>query len=390
MEIRQLHADEFEAGLSLSEYAFQYKVSGEDRVQAREKFKPEQMWGIFEGGILGAELTLLPLQAYIQGKPVPMGGIAGVATWPENRRQGYVAKLLTHTLQTMNEAGQQLSFLHPFLIPFYRKFGWEVYCEYKKYNIPVAKFPRKTEIQGTVKRGGAAIEILQELYSGFAARYNGTLQRDEEWWKNRVLDEETHQCVFYSEQGEPQGYVLYKIVNKELVIDEFIFINEAARQGLWTFLANHDSMITGAQLKLVPLDDILPYLLPDPRIPQENHPYFMARIVNAKAFVEQLSFNIPGGVRQKLIYIEDEYAPWNSGLWSWTADRQGDTTFTQVPGEKSSADLVCSIGTLTVLLMGYRRPVELARYGQISGAPDAVEWLEQLIPPAETALFDFF
>lgn len=390
MEIRQLKTDEFEASLSLSEYAFLYKVSGEDRVRAREKFKPEQTWGLFEGDVLGAELTLLPLQVYIQGKPVSMGGIAGVATWPENRRQGYVAKLLMHTLQTMNENGQMLSFLHPFLIPFYRKFGWEVYCEYKKYSIPVAKFPRKTEIQGSVKRGAAGIDVLQKLYNLFAVRYNGTIKRSEEWWKDRVLDEDMHQGVFYSEQGEPEGYVLYKIVNKELVIDEFVYIHETARQGLWTFLANHDSMITGASLKLVPSDDILPYLLPDPRITQEAHPFFMARVVNAKAFVEKLSFNKVSGVQEKLLYIEDEHAPWNNGLWRWAADGQGKAALTPIPGEKENAELVCSIGTLTVLLLGYKRPLELAKYGQISGTDEAVDWLERLIPHAETALFDFF
>ncbi|MEK3675558.1 GNAT family N-acetyltransferase [Paenibacillus sp. FSL R10-2771] len=390
MEIRQLHADDFEEGLGLSEYAFQYKVIGEDRERAREKFKPEQIWGVFEGPSLSAKLVLLPLQAYIQGKPVSMGGIAGVASWPENRRQGYVAKLLTHALQTMNEAGQTLSFLHPFLIPFYRKFGWEIYCEYKKYNIPVDKFPRKAEIQGSVKRGAADIKVLQQLYVSFAARYNGTLQRTEEWWKEKVLDEDTHQCVFYSQQGEPEGYVLYKIVNKELVIDEFVYLNEKARQGLWTFLANHDSMITGASLKLVPSDDILPYLLPDPRIAQENYPYFMARIVNAQAFIENLSFHALSGIRERLLYIEDEHAPWNNGLWRWTVAEHGEVSFTQIQGDRSSADLICSIGTLTALLMGYRRPVEMARYGQLSGTHEAVDWLEKLIPQAQTALFDFF
>ncbi|MFD1903773.1 hypothetical protein ACFSQ7_06060 [Paenibacillus rhizoplanae] len=100
---------------------------------------------------------------------------------------------------------------------------------------------------------------------------------------------------FYSEQGEPEGYVLYKIVNQELIIDEFIYVNELARQGLWTFLANHDSMLTAAQLKLVPADDILPFLLPDPRIAQENYPYFMARIVNAKAFCGEYDLQCAGG-----------------------------------------------------------------------------------------------
>lgn len=118
MEIRQLQLEDFEASLGLSEYAFQFKLNGDDRVKSKRKFKPERVWGIFEEGELSAELTLLPLQVYVQGKAVSMGGIAGVATWPENRRQGLVAKLLSHTLQTMNESGHTLSFLHPFLIPF--------------------------------------------------------------------------------------------------------------------------------------------------------------------------------------------------------------------------------------------------------------------------------
>ncbi|WP_405104618.1 GNAT family N-acetyltransferase [Paenibacillus sp. FSL K6-1217] len=390
MEIRQLRAEEFEDSLSLSEYAFKYKVSAEDRVRARENFKPEQTWGIFEGDSIGAKLTLLPLQVYIQGKPVAMGGIAGVATWPENRRQGYVAELLTHALQRMNEAGQTLSFLHPFLIPFYRKFGWEIYCEYKKYTIPVGKFPHKTEIQGTVKRGISDIAVFQQMYDSFARRYNGTLQRSESWWKESVLDDEMHACVFYSEQGEPEGYVLYKIVQQELVIDEFIYGNEQARQGLWTFLANHDSMITAAQLKLVPADDILPFLLPDPRIAQENYPYFMARIVNAKAFVENMTFNVPEGDRERVFYIEDKHAAWNNGLWRWNVSEHGEATLTRMQGERSEADLQCGIGTLTALLMGYRRPLQAARYGQLSGTAEAAAWLEALIPQAETALFDFF
>lgn len=322
MDIRQLHSEEFDLSMDLSEYAFQYKLPSEKRANAKERFKAERVWGAFEEGTLEAKLTLLPFEVYIQGRLVPMGGIAGVATWPENRRQGHVAKLLAHTLQTMNEAGQTLSFLHPFLIPFYRKFGWEVYCEYKKYSIPVAKFPKKVEVEGKVRRGVIDIEVLDNLYNRFAVRYNGTLKRDLDWWESSVLDDEGQTAVFYSQLGEPEGYVLYKIENRELVIDEFVFLNEQARQGLWTFLANHDSMVTGASLKLVPSDDMLPFLLPDPRIEQENYPYFMARIVNAKAFVESYSFKRYNSQKKQVIYIEDKYAPWNDGLWEWTVSEK--------------------------------------------------------------------
>ncbi|UQZ33756.1 GNAT family N-acetyltransferase [Paenibacillus sp. PK3_47] len=390
MEIRQLQADEFEAGLRLSEYAFQYKVSAEDRVEKKKKFKPERVWGIFEDGELGAQLTLLPLHLYVQGKAIPMGGIAGVSTWPENRRQGLVAKLLTHTLQTMNDSGQVLSCLHPFLIPFYRKFGWELYCEYKSYNIPVAKFPLKTEIQGSVRRDYAELEVLEHLYSQFASAYNGTLARDQEWWRNNVLDEDMHHCVFYAESGEPEGYVLYKIANKELVIDEFVYLNETARRGLWTFLGNHDSMVAGASLKLVPSDDMLPFLLPDPRIKQESYPYFMARIVNAKSFVENFVFNNGGAVRSWTLSLEDKHAPWNNGVWNWTVNARGEASLEQADTEVSQADLSCNIGTLTALMLGYKRPADLHRHGLLTGNPEAVDWLEQMLPQAKTALIDFF
>lgn len=390
MEIRQLHLEEFEPGLTLSEYAFQYKLSDEDRIKNKQKFRPERVWGIFEEGKLNAELTLLPLEVYIQGQAVSMGGIASVATWPEHRRHGYVAKLLRHILQIMNENGHTLSMLHPFLIPFYRKFGWEVYCDYKKYTIPVTKFPLKTEIKGSVRRDDAELEILEQLYNHFAARYNGTLKRSTEWWQENVLDKDTHHGVFYSEQGEPEGYVLYKVEKSELVIDEFVFLNEKARQGLWTYLANHDSMVTGASLKLVPSDDILPYLLPDPRIPQENYPYFMARIVNAQAFVESFPFNKLTDAGKYTVYIKDEQAPWNEGVWEWSVNSEGTASLTRLESDVEQADLTCSIGTLTVLLMGYKRPEELARYGQLGGKSEAVKWLEEITPQAQTALFDFF
>ncbi|WP_405175109.1 GNAT family N-acetyltransferase [Paenibacillus sp. FSL H8-0261] len=390
MVIRQLRSEEFDASMNLSEYAFQYKLPSEKRASAKERFKAEQVWGAFEDGTLEAKLTIIPFQVYIQGRVVPMGGIAGVATWPENRRQGHVANLLSHALHTMNEAGQTLSFLHPFLIPFYRKFGWEVYCEYKKYSIPVAKFPKKVEVEGKVKRDIKDIEVLDSLYTRFAVSYNGTLKRDLDWWENSVLDDEGKSAVFYSKSGEPEGYVLYKVENRELVIDEFVFLNEQARQGLWTFLANHDSMVTGASLKLVPSDDILPFLLPDPRIGQENYPYFMGRIVNAKSFIETYAFRGNSSQKKQLIYIEDKYAPWNDGLWAWNISNEGSATLIRVEGERAEADLSCDISTLTALMLGYKRPTEMARYGSVSGHAAALEWFEEIIPQSQTALFDHF
>lgn len=391
MEIRQLRPEEFDASLSLSEYAFQYKLSAEARAKALERFKPERVWGIFDDSGLAAKFTLLPFQSYIQGRPLLMGGIAGVATWPENRRQGLVAKLLAHALIKMNEAGQMLSCLHPFYVPFYRKFGWEVYCEYKKYTIPSGKFPEKVQVEGRVKRDEGKLDVLDDLYRKFASKYNGTLVRDKEWWEKSVLDDDGHSAVYYSQEGEAEGYALYKIQNRELVIDEFVYANGRARSGLWNYFANHDSMVTQAHLKMVPADDNLPFLLPDPRIAQENHPYFMARIVNVKAFVEQLSFVATGSSGSITLSITDSLAPWNNGFWTLSVDGQGKPSLQALQSEPGGEETAaCGIGTLTTMLLGYKRPMDMYQAGLLTGNICSVSWLEERIPRAQTALFDFF
>ncbi|WP_178023594.1 enhanced intracellular survival protein Eis [uncultured Paenibacillus sp.] len=390
MEIRPLQADEFDASLSLSEYAFQYKVDPEEREEQRKSFIPERSWGAFEDGELFAKLMLLPLHLYVQGRSIPMGGIAGVATWPEHRRSGLVKELLTAALRRMNEQGQHLSCLHPFSIPFYRRFGWEVYTDYKKYTIPIDSFPSKTYATGSVKRDVKDIKLLDGIYHAFARRYNGMLVRDEEWWKRSVLGDQGHTAVYYTESGQPEGYLLYQVKNGELVVGEFVYLNETARQGLWAYLANHDSMVARVVIDRVPADDLLPYLLRDPRCKQETVPYFMARIVNAAAFIGDYSFTAPasaGRIRLDL-RIEDGFAPWNGGDWRLEVSPEGRGSLTQA--DPVNPGLVCDIQTLTAMLLGYKRPREMFACGKLSGPEADAETLERLIPFSQTALLDFF
>lgn len=391
MELRQLKAEEYEQSISLSEYAFQYTLTPEQKEERKERFKPEQFWGIFEEGKLQAKLTILPLKVYLQGKVLPMGGIAGVATWPENRRKGHVSKLLTQALKVMKDERQTLSFLHPFSIPFYRKYGWELYAEYKNYLISSKQFPTKLEYPGKVVRDDKDISILNKMYQSFASRYQGTLVRDEEWWKYSVLDNTKHSAVYYSSDGEPQGYVLYELKDKVLVCDEFVFLNEEARGALWTFFSNHDSRIEQVKLTMVPGNDDLPYMLPDPRVTQEVIPYFMGRIVDVESFLQQYTFET--GYRSELtIQIEDSAAPWNAGLWNISIDEQGLAKLTKLNGEKEKTppDLIADIQVWTALFLGYKRPEQLFIIQKLKGLPQKGKELENLIPKAQTLLMDFF
>lgn len=390
MELRQLRSDEFEISTKLSEYAFQYTLTPEQRESNQKHFKPERFWGIFDGEELQAKLTIIPLQVYVHGNKFDMGGIAGVATWPENRRQGHVSTLLKHALQEMKSKGQTLSFLHPFSIPFYRKFGWELYAEYKKYTIPVSKFPRKVEVPGRIVRGVTDIPTLDGMYQAYASRYNGTLVRDEAWWTRFVLQGDNHSVVYYSAEGKPTGYALYELKDKDLVCDEFVYLNEEARSALWTFFGNHDSRIEQVTMTMVPGDDQLPFMLPDPRVTQEIVPYFMARIVDLKSFVEQYAFEAHQEAVMT-IQVEDSVAPWNAGRWRLSVNQEGKAELSELPTDQGEqADLTTDIQTLSALFTGYKRAQALHAIHRLNGNPKALTQLETMIPAGQTYLMDFF
>ncbi|MEC0371272.1 GNAT family N-acetyltransferase [Paenibacillus chibensis] len=390
MEIRTLRAEEFDAMMKLGEYAFQYRLSAEEKADAKMRFKPENIWGAFdEEGRLTAKLGLLHADIFVNGQRMPMAGIGGVATWPEYRRQGFVKQLLTHSLKIMNESGKLISMLHPFSFPFYRKFGFEMFGDYKKYVIPTDKLPSKEMTEGEVRRDTADIATLNQIYEAYAINYNGMMLRSEERWKHSILDDDGHTAVYYSTSGEPQGYLLYKAAKKELLVEEFVWLTEESRKALWTFISNHDSMVTQTVLAQMPADDALTYTLADPRITQEIVPYGMARIVNAASFVQAYAFHGSGEEQSWTVSLSDAHAPWNEGIWKWTLSPDGKASV-EAAGLQSSADIQCDIQTLTTLMLGYKRPTELWRLGRLTGDAAAIARLEQAIPSGHTFLLDYF
>jgi len=390
MNIRQFRADEFDKNMALSEYAFQARLTEEQREAIRERFKPEDSWGIFQGEDLQAKLTIIPLETYIHGQTFQMGGIAGVATWPEKRRGGMVSRLLVHALEEMKRAGRTISFLHPFSFPFYRKFGWEIYTEYRKYTIPAEKFPRKTVEEGEIRRDIRDIAVFSSIYDVYARRYNGTLARSESWWKERVFRDQRYTAVYYNGSDVPEGYVLYKIENRELLCSELVFTTERARRGLWTYLANHDSMVERGIFTDVPMDDAMPYLLQDPRVQQEIIPYFMGRIVDASAFWSQYPFLPAAEDTRFTLALTDPYAPWNEGVWEIAISSGGQGSWRPSTVEAEKADLTCDIQALSAMMIGYRDPIYLLTWEKLQGSSSiAATWAARL-PQATTHLMDHF
>lgn len=386
MNVIRLREDKFREALCLSEYAFQYKVEEERLQQQLTKMKEShEIYGIMEGEDLAAKLHLIPFHIYIGKEKYKMGGVAGVATYPEYRRSGYVKELLQHSLQTMKKDGYTVSMLHPFAVAFYRKYGWELCANLLICHMTKSDLVMKKQVNGTVKRFSKENhpEEVEKLYETFAERFSGMLVRDEKWWLQTVYDDLTL-AIYYDKNKTASGYMLYKVENSKMTVEEFVPLHNEARNGLWNFICQHDSMIKELEMTVSENEPLL-YTLQEPRVKAEIKPYFMSRIVDVEQFFKQYEFNW-NDVQQELIFhITDSFAPWNN-----VSIRLANHEITIMKEETIDKGIKLDINALSTIMFGYKRPLQLNELELISGSEEEIQAFEKIVPVREAFIYDFF
>ncbi|MFE5389827.1 GNAT family N-acetyltransferase [Bacillus thuringiensis] len=385
MNVIQLKEDKFREALRLSEYAFQYKVDEERLQQQLTKMKEShEIYGIMEGEDLAAKLHLIPFHIYIGKEKFKMGGVAGVATYPEYRRSGYVKELLQYSLQTMKKDGYTVSMLHPFAVSFYRKYGWELCANLVTCHMTKSDLVMKKQVNGTVKRFNKENhpEEVEKLYEVFAERFSGMLVREKNWWLQAVYDDLTL-AIYYDENKKAAGYMLYKIENYKMTVEEFVPLHNEARNGLWNFICQHDSMIKELEMTVSENEPLL-YSLQEPRVKTEIKPYFMGRIVDVEQFLKQYELNWNNVQQEVILHITDAFAPWNN-----VTVRLANHEITIVE-ETTEKGIKLDINALSAIMFGYKRPLELNELELISGSDEAIRSIENLVPVRKPFIYDFF
>ena len=385
MNVIRLKEDKFREALRLSEYAFQYNVD-EDRLQQQLTRMKEihEVYGIMEGEDLAAKLHLIPFHIYIGKERFKMGGVAGVATYPEYRRSGYVKELLQHSLQTMKKDGYTVSMLHPFAVAFYRKYGWELCADLLVCHMTKSDLVMKKQVNGTVKRFNKENhpEEVEKLYETFAERFSGMLVRNEKWWLQSVYDDLTL-AIYYDENKTAAGYMLYKIEKSKMTVEEFVPLHNEARNGLWNFICQHDSMIKELEMTVNENEPLL-YTLQEPRVKTEIKPYFMGRIVDVEKFLKQYELNWNNVQQEVIVHITDSFAPWNN-ITVRLANYE--ITIIEEPMDKG---IKLDINALSTILFGYKRPLELNELELISGSEEEIQAFEDIVPVRKAFIYDFF
>jgi predicted acetyltransferase len=391
MQVREITENEYLESLKLSMYAFQYKVEVADIPARKESVKNHKILGIWDDNILAGKLHIIPLTIFMNDAEWTMGGIAGVATYPEYRRNGYVKALITDALKHLRNNNQIVSLLHPFDISFYRKYGWEILSEQKKLTIEKINLKFLEAQPGFVRRYSKEThnEVIENIYKQFCTRHSGMLKRDTKWWRENVYRENSQVAVYYHSENDANGYILYQVKDKKMKVEELVALDHHARIGLWNFICQHDSMVETVTLNLASQEPF-PYFLPNPKVKTEITPYFMARIVDAEECLRRFPFiqeNAP-----LFLHLEDSHAPWNNGSYLL---RNGEM---KVFKEKRGGQCVhppkkgirLTINSLSAILFGYNRPMALFEMGYLKGDKKEIELFEKMVPSMKSSFFDFF
>ncbi|MBM7552885.1 GNAT family N-acetyltransferase [Thalassobacillus pellis] len=389
--IRKAGKEEYEEIMKLGEAAFNYRLTEEQKEDRRWQMDKQDILAVFEDEKLAAKLHLLPLEVYLGEKRVRMGGIAGVATYPEYRRAGYVSQMIKDSLSIMKDKGISLSLLHPFSVPFYRKFGYELTQYTHTYqSSPSDLLSEKYQAKGKLKRKTyqEARDELNHLYEKAASQYTLMLVRKDWWWTRRVIDSESVIILHYDNIGDPAGYIISTMKSDKLVIEEFIYHSADAFYSLLQWVKNHDSMTNQVEMMLLPnnLDAIY---FENPGIKEMKKAYFMARIVDVETFFKEYPFYSAEESFDLRLHIRDEQAGWNDGTWVWRVNGGKAVEVRKVNGF-NQADIYTDIQSLTAIMCGNMDVKSAVFMERMKGDAEKITAFEKTIRPQTAAFLDFF
>lgn len=366
-------------------------IGWQEKEMIRAKFptmEKADVIGWFDEDTLVSQVAVYPMQVQIFGKTYDMGGLTGVGTYPEYSNMGLMHKLLEQALKDMRKKGQYISYLYPYSIPYYRRKGWELISDKISYEIKDYQLPKNRQVSGTVRRVEAESAEIKETYARYAAHTHGAVIRDELAWNEYWLwdRDDITAAIYYNEDGEPDGYLIYWIENEVFYIKDMIFNNEEARTGLWNFVSAHFSMIDRVEGSTY-TDEPLAFLLEDANIKESISPYYMGRIVDFPSFVEHYPFKPGESDREWLFSMTDPIMECNQGTFLLKISKEGKGEAVKV--SQPCSDTI-SIQTMTAMLMGYKRPNYLSKIGRIQAGKDKIDMLEDAIEQQIPYISDYF
>ncbi|HBU11758.1 MAG TPA: hypothetical protein DEB31_03230 [Clostridiales bacterium] len=193
----------------------------------------EKSLGLFSGGALLSDLFMLDFKAVLSGAVYHAPFLAGCATLPEARKKDYMRTLIKQALTQMKARGIAVTFLHPFLHAFYRKFGYGTVAYVKTRNITSDARLISREVRHARAVEQAPLALLARSYTAFISGYDNYFARGAgrmDAWVRLLFSDGG--VLSYIAEGETAAYAMYYVRGDTAEIFELVYFDEAQKQSL--------------------------------------------------------------------------------------------------------------------------------------------------------------
>lgn len=340
------------------------------QVDAMSRYDPDQIRVVRTGDRVAGGLVLLPTGQFFGGQRVAMTGVHAVAVAPEDRGSGVGRLLLAETVRELaGPGGPPIACLYPATQPLYRSVGFEQAGTYTTYRVPIAALPigpHDPPVERVPSDTAVVAERLGPLYTRFARRQNGFVERGEWFWRRQVdpLSGEPRAVHAVRERGVLTGYATVRrrwqgtgAMVQDVLCRDLVAETPAALRRLLTLIADDRSLAQHLFVNGPPgwTDGML---LLEQSAAVDMQLRWMLRVLDAAAALEARGY--PPGLTTAIGFeIEDDLVEANRGhLTLDIAD--GRPRVSRAPAARS---LALDIRALAALYTGYLPAEELARAG---------------------------
>ncbi len=378
--------DELDIVQDMTTYAFMPSPVGKRDVSRRPYTKESKIYILYEDDKPVSTLDSIPMTQNIRGKIFKMQGIAGVATYPEGRRKGYVKQLMKLALIDANAEGTVLSNLYPFRQSFYGKFGYITFPQDKQaiINPENLRDIGSVETNGVVERviGKEAIDRFYSFLKTIQTQIHGMGLFTELITKR--LEKLEFWTVFTVVDGVDTGMMTFttKGFEDELMVSRLFYKDANAKYLLLQHLYSHIDQFKTIKLRILPNERPETWAY-DMKLKVQNRewvPSAMGRIIELQALE---GMNVGEG--EINVEINDSDCEWNNGKWKLFSDNS------KLKIEKADkADFSLNINGLSAIIFGGYEidDINFRNWGSVKDIHKIA--VIQLFPPMIPSLYELF
>lgn len=376
LEIKQVTGEDIiDFALPIAHYAFSQSPQKDKRDEWLELLpylETSYFAVLFEDGKPAATARNFDMRENIRDKVYPMGGVAGVAVYPQHRRKGYARQVMQHLMHQSYEEGHVFSTLYPFRESFYERLGYVGFPQVRMIVLDPRHLTAllKLDIPGSVE-----VTHIKDGFEDYRAyeekllpQIHGMALRDDE---ASFMERAQYWLALARDTGgDLIGMMVYKIEGyaKELLARRFFYSNSAGKFLLLQWLARHADQTYTAKIVTPPdvyVETWLTDLNADVKTQSIAEGYSstpMGRIIDMAKMGGMTT-----GEGRFSARISDSYCEWNNGTFLF-ATHDGQLTV----GDTSNAHCELTIQGLSALVYGGYDPDDFVYRGWSSPITDEV------------------